>query len=378
MIQQGTGERGGFQPATTAPAFPAMLVDHSHCGRAITGLERLTLELFSAEALRPLPTRIIFARGRWRMVLAQTFGLPALALANPRALVLCSGFPPSPALTLLGDRVIPYIHDLFLLTRPETLNIRARLYMAPAFRFALPRLPRFFVNSESTRRELLPWIRPDAEVHLFRPRVRNVFGVCAAERGQRPGPGEELNLLALGTIEPRKNLFAAADLVGALRQRGFGGATLHVVGRPGWGVDLAALAARPGVVVHGYLPLEQVRERLASADALITTSHDEGLGMPQLEAQYSGIATIASDKPVFREVLGSSGLFINPADPVASADAIGAALAAPDWRAQTTRLALDNLESWNIAAAADQAHALALLERLGSALHHTGRMPALC
>ena len=35
------------------------------------------------------------------------------------------------------DVVVPYIHDCFLLTRPQDLNRRAALYMAPAFRRAV-------------------------------------------------------------------------------------------------------------------------------------------------------------------------------------------------------------------------------------------------
>ena len=80
--------------------------------------------------------------------------------------------------------------------------------------------------------------------------------------------------------------------------------------------------------------MERARELLNSADALISTSHDEGLGLPLLEAQYGGLAVIAPEKPVFREVLGSSGSFVDADDAPAAAKKIVAMTEAPDWRAR--------------------------------------------
>ena len=51
-------------------------VDHTHLGRHVTGLERITLELFSLEALAPLDVTPVTARGTGLMIATQTFGLP--------------------------------------------------------------------------------------------------------------------------------------------------------------------------------------------------------------------------------------------------------------------------------------------------------------
>ena len=168
--------------AVTARPAP-ILVDHSHCGRHVTGLERITLELFSAQALAPLPIVEIRSGGGAGMIVEQLLGLPARALMHRKSLVLCPGFPPSPLLLLAaGHRVIPYIHDLFLITRWNDLNIRAKLYMAAPFRLAVARLPRFLVNSESTAAALRGFCRRDAEITLYRPKVRNVFGLEPGSR----------------------------------------------------------------------------------------------------------------------------------------------------------------------------------------------------
>ena len=349
------------------PAMPRVLVDHTHCGRHVTGLERITLELFSKEALAPLDVEIVRASNWRNMILQQTLGLPLHLLRERSAPILCPGFPPSTLLTWIGgDRVVPYIHDLFLMTRPQDLNARAKLYMVAPFRRIVRRAKLFLVNSQTTAHELRLFCRPDAEVVLYRPRVRNVFGLEQGGREERPSSERTMRLIAVGTVEPRKNLAAAAGVLTALRQGSRPDATLDIVGRPGWGVDIAQLAAIPGVTVHGYQTRERARTLIEAADALISTAHDEGLGLPLLEAQYAGLPVVAPDQPVFREVLGESGLLLDPSDAAAAAARIGTALAQPGWRMAHARSAQANLARWNAAAAEDHAAVIDCLRGLAA------------
>ena len=69
-----------------------VVVDHTHCGRHVTGLERITLELFSREALAPLEVEIATSRGVLDMALKQTLALPAALAADRRAILICPGF----------------------------------------------------------------------------------------------------------------------------------------------------------------------------------------------------------------------------------------------------------------------------------------------
>jgi glycosyltransferase involved in cell wall biosynthesis len=339
----------------------AIYVDHTHLGRHVTGLERITLELFSAAALAPLDIVPITARGTRQMVAKQTFGLP-IRLAASSSILLCPGFPPSPLLRPFASRVLPYIHDIFLLSRPADLNRRARLYMAAPFKLALHRYPRFLVNSSDTGRKLAAHCRPDATITLYRPPVGNLFDLDSSSRAARdPKP---LRLVALGTVEPRKNFVAAARIIGALRARGFPGATLDIVGRRGWGEDWRMLEAFPGVTLHGYQPRARVQQLLGDADVFICTSHDEGLGLPLLEAQYGGLPVVAPDAAIFHEVLGVSGIFVDPSDPVAAATRIEALLSHPQWRSRYVALATQNLKRWNALATADRDAVIGLIAGL--------------
>ena len=346
-------------------------VDHTHLGRRVTGIERITTELFSQHSLAPIELVPVTARGTMDMMATQTFGLP-LRLGDPSAVLLCPGFPPSPSLLPFARRVIPYIHDLFLITRPDDLNTRAKLYMAKPFRLAVSRYPRFLVNSLDTAQKLAAFCRSDAEIHLYRPKVRNVFGVKPIWRDQPCARGTPLRLLCIGTVEPRKNYSYAARILRGLRKTGFPDATLEIVGRNGWGDDWRRLEREPGVILAGYRSADEVRHRLQQADALLCTSHEEGLGLPLLEAQYAGLPVIAPDDAVFREVLGASGVLIDRADCVVAARTIASMIHLEGRRARFHELNARNLARWNALAEDDRVQ----VSRMIASLSRTDARPS--
>lgn len=332
-------------------------LDLTHVGRHVTGIERVAIEQFEKVAFDGAETVPIRAKGVLSMILRQQALLPLLAIVRPSAHFVFPGFPPSPLFALVKKRVTLYVHDTFLITRRADLSAKARLYMAPQFAFAVRHLTRFLVNSEKTRGELQPFTNASASIGLYRPSVANVFDLSASNRDDMAGTPKPLRLISLGTIEPRKNYAAALAILEALRSNGHINAELHMAGRAGWGEDAERIAADPGVTVHGYLPAASIKQLMESADLYLCTSHDEGLGLPLLEAQYAGLPVIAPDAPVFREVLGSSGTFIRTADAAAAADTIHAVMAAPGWRQAARNLALANVKRWNALAAGDLAEA---------------------
>ncbi len=130
-------------------------------------------------------------------------------------------------------------------------------------------------------------------------------------------------LLAVGTIEPRKNLTTLFDALGLLPSR----MQLAVAGRPGWGAPeilgrIDELGARGQVVHLGFVPDEVLPRLMATADMVINPSRYEGFGLPIIEALAAGAPVIASRLPVFREVGGDLVDYFEPTDPVEMASAI--------------------------------------------------------
>ena len=342
-----------------------LIVDRTHMGRRASGLERITRDLFSEEALAPL--NVVGADAgvsRGAIVVGQMLRNPARAITQPKTLWAFPGYPPAPLFSLaLRERTVFYVHDLFLITRSADLNRAARLYMAPLFRLALRRLRYFLTNSQTTAAALRAHVRPEASIRTYRPRIANVFGLTPQQFTPN-GHDRPLRLGAVGTLEPRKNFQAAAAIRTALAERLGRPVELHIIGRPGWGDDHAALAQEEGLHLHGFLADEAARAVIKSFDLYLCTSHDEGLGLPLLEVQYAGLPVIAPDQPVFWEVLDRSGLFIDPRDPPAAAAQIAALLERPDWRTSARQAALANTARWNEAADRDRSETIALLTAL--------------
>ena len=105
--------------------------------------------------------------------------------------------------------------------------------------------------------------------------------------------------------------------------------------------------------------------------------------LPLLEAQYAGLPIVAPDAPIFHEVLGHSGIFIDPGHPTDAAARIAALVSHPGWRSFGVVLGERNLARWNVQAAADRDAVLRTIVRVArqprrkpshqAQLEHTGR-----
>lgn len=328
-------------------------IDLTHLGRHVTGIERISIDLFEKVDFADADVRHVRSSGVLTMILKQQFLLPLLAVLHANAMFVFPGFPPSPMFTLIRERVIFYVHDVFLITRKRDLSLKAKLYMAWPFKFALTRLRHFFVNSQKTKAEVLHYACGDAVVRLYRPAVQNAFGLEAQNRLISVPQTGDLSIVMIGTIEPRKNYAAAIDILDMLRKTRFPKARLHIIGRSGWGQDADRLAAHSAVTLHGYASADEAKRILESSDLYLCTSHDEGLGLPLIEAQYAGLQVVAPDAPVFREVLGRSGIFIDPSRPEHAAEIISGAISIDAWRKPSAEAAIANIARWNGVAQAD-------------------------
>lgn len=150
-------------------------------------------------------------------------------------------------------------------------------------------------------------------------------------------------LLALGTIEPRKNLPSLVRAFGAL-------ADLHpdlrlvLAGPDGSGAEAvrAAVAALPApvrarVALPGLVDGATRDRLLAGAAVLAYPSLYEGFGFPVLEAMTVGTPVVAADLPALREVARDGALFTTTGDDSALAAGLDRVLGDETVRAQLVR-----------------------------------------
>jgi glycosyltransferase involved in cell wall biosynthesis len=142
--------------------------------------------------------------------------------------------------------------------------------------------------------------------------------------------GADRYVLALGTIEPRKNL---PGLIRAFEQLAPSRPDLALVvaGPPGWGMtefEAAVRSSRFGDRVHhlGYVSNTDRSALLHGAAALAYPSVYEGFGYPPLEAMQAGVPVVASSAGSLPEILGDAALLPDPSDAEAIADGLARVL----------------------------------------------------
>jgi alpha-1,3-rhamnosyl/mannosyltransferase len=144
-------------------------------------------------------------------------------------------------------------------------------------------------------------------------------------------------LLALATLEPRKNLTRLLDayeqLDATLRKR----YPLVLAGAMGWHADrivqrIDALVARGEAIKLGYVSEELLPRLLAGARAMAFPSIYEGFGLPPLEAMAAGVPVVASSASSIPEVTGEAALLVAPEDTDGLREALDRALTDTAWR----------------------------------------------
>lgn len=125
-------------------------------------------------------------------------------------------------------------------------------------------------------------------------------------------------VLAVGTIEPRKNLVRLLEAWRSARSE-LPGWRLVLAGPRGWGPELPET---PDVMPIGYVADETLPGLVAAADVFCYPSLYEGFGLPPLEAMAAGTACIAGRNPAAEEVLGEAAMIVDPHSTEAIAEAL--------------------------------------------------------
>ena len=198
--------------------------------------------------------------------------------------------------------------DLAVLRHPELFNRWNSTYS----RLTVPRVVRnarrVIAISEFTKRELVELLGVDPD------RV-TVIGVPPLGGLSPDGPRADGDyVLAVGTLEPRKNLERAAEAAARA------GVELRVVGARGWG-DVSP----NGVRWLGEVGDDELARLLRGARALVYPSLYEGFGIPILEAMSVGTPVVTSRGGATAEVAGGAAVLVDPLDPASIAAGIAEA-----------------------------------------------------
>jgi alpha-1,3-rhamnosyl/mannosyltransferase len=132
-------------------------------------------------------------------------------------------------------------------------------------------------------------------------------------------------LLAVGTLEPRKNMPALLEAFRTLRREGRD-VELVIAGRQPWTHSLPLGDLAPHVRLVGTVPDADLPALYAGAACFVMPSLHEGFGLPLAEAMAAGTPAVASDIPALREVGGETVRYADPHEPESFAAAIRQAI----------------------------------------------------
>jgi glycosyltransferase involved in cell wall biosynthesis len=227
---------------------------------------------------------------------------------------------------VLPGRQVVTVHDLFPLTHPEWFTPTYAALHRRLLKHHLDHAAGFVTVSEPVADELR------AELHRDVPVVVAPNAATAALVG--PGASELVTppayLLAVGNLEPRKNLPRLLRAYGLLDAGVREAYPLLVVGQ-----EAAAFRAEPslatampsGVTLLGRVSDAELAALYRSAAAYVSVSLAEGFGIPVVEAASAGTGhLVLSDLPVYRWVVGSDdAVFVDPLSEESIADGLLAA-----------------------------------------------------
>jgi glycosyltransferase involved in cell wall biosynthesis len=203
-----------------------------------------------------------------------------------------------------------FVHDLAFRLTPGEVPWQQRAYMGIMLPVALRQASALLVPSESTRRDLLALYK----AHGLEDKVEVVpEGVTApAPAGPLPDGLEPGFILAVGTVEPRKNYLRLLAAYRQLRHNHVplivggrpGVPQLVIAGRPGWayGDTLRRIASEPGVRYLGHVDEPTLSALYESASVLAFPSLYEGFGLPLLEAMSRGLPAVVGSAGALPEL----------------------------------------------------------------------------
>jgi glycosyltransferase involved in cell wall biosynthesis len=214
------------------------------------------------------------------------------------------------------------VHDLVFERYPRYHKRGNYAYLKAAMPLFCRRATAIVTISESTRADLIALYRVPAEKITvvyeaagpgFGPRTPEQIA-AVRERYRLP----ERYVLAVGTIEPRKNLARLIDACGPLFDRGVMDGVV-LVGARGWLVEafdahLAASSWRDRVILPGFVAEDDLPAVYAGAVVTAQPSLYEGFGLPVLEAMACGSPVCASATSSLPEIGGDAARYFGPTD----------------------------------------------------------------
>lgn len=213
------------------------------------------------------------------------------------------------------------IHDLTVFKYPQVSHPYIVATQKRRLNWVKRECDMVLADSESTKREIIDILHMGSEkIETVYPGLSEKFTPASGEKiarvKQKYGLYDEY-ILAVGTIEPRKNLkgvaaaferFLKHPLISSRKKP----LELVIAGKFGWGEKLTA---NNYIKILGYVDGEDLPGLYSGAAMFLYPSFYEGFGFPVLEAMACGCPVITSDRGSLEEISADCALLADPDAP---------------------------------------------------------------
>lgn len=270
-------------------------------------------------------------------------GLAGLALSNYTKLPvfdwLARGADVFHASTLVRNppkrpRLTATIYDMTCWLMPE-LHSPANLRADRSYSEVLRKAGGMIAISQSSKDDAVRLLGlPPERIRVIYPGIADSFFDPAPGAIQAVREHYKLHrpfVLAVGTIEPRKNVEALINSFAALPQDVRMEFDLVLAGPGGW-ADAATTSLLRSVRYLGYVPEPDIAPLTAAASVFAYPSLYEGFGFPVAQAMAAGTAVITSNVSSLPEIAGDAAVLIDPRSPAELTNGLERLLQSPELR----------------------------------------------
>jgi glycosyltransferase involved in cell wall biosynthesis len=221
-----------------------------------------------------------------------------------------------------GFRYVASIHDVIFKIHPEWFSRRDRIVLGAGISRSVRQARAILTLSEHSRRDIHAiYGAPLDRIHAIPLAPDSIFfappNPADVEQTRRARGISDPYILAVGSLQPRKNLVRLVRAFASAKKARPSPHKLVLVGKPAWPKSELEAAIRASgmeseIVFTGYVSDAELVRLYYGAAFFVYPSLYEGFGLPIVEAMACGIPVITSKTSCMPEIAADAAILIDP------------------------------------------------------------------